>query len=101
MGKAAKLSKRMVDGTSQPHEWAIQVLVAEGFLEKGEETPGARQSQGHGSELAEDLVPSLGGDVTCRARDVQDVVETVDAMRRELNGATDGINSPAKHDLPG
>ena len=101
MGKAAELSQGVVDGASQSQSRAIQLFVTEGFLEEREETSGTRHGKGHGTKLAEDLVPSLGGDVTGSAWDVKDSVETFNAMRRELDGTADSVDGPAQHDLPG
>ena len=64
----------MVDGPGQAHARPVKFFVAEGLLEKGEESPRPRESQCHGAQLAHDLVPSLGWDVLGRPWDVEDRV---------------------------
>ena len=100
-GKAAEVGERVMDGRREAHTRAVQFFVAESFLEEGEEASGAWDSQGHGAEFSQNLVPVLGGEVSGGGRDSQDGVEAVNAVGRELDGPSDRVDRPAQHDFPG
>ena len=65
VGKVAKIRRAIVDVTVEPD--AVLIPSTQGVLEYREEASGARNCEGHGAELAQQLVPLRDG---CLTREV-------------------------------
>jgi hypothetical protein len=59
VGQVAKVSGAIVDVTVEPD--AVLIPATQGVLEDREEASGARNGEGHGAELAQQLVPLRDG----------------------------------------
>lgn len=86
----------------EPESVASGFRVSEGLLEGAEEASGPRDSQGHGPQLTQDLVPSFGGNPALGGFDAgQDVMEPGDPVWWQLNCQLEGVQQPAQHYLSG
>lgn len=70
-------------------------IVAEtkGFLKLGEHARASRYGKGHAAKFTEQFVELLGGDTAAIAEQVEQFLDSVEAVRRELNSSTDGVSN--------
>ena len=101
-GHPLEVQQEVMDVLVEAESVASGFRVPEGLLEGAEETPGTRDSQCHGSQLAQDLVPGLGGDPTLGGLDAgQNVMESGNPVWGQFHGQLEGVQEPAQHNLPG
>lgn len=86
-----------------PHFWgdpdAVAVGVAQALLEETEEAPAAGDAQGHAAEFAQDFVPLFDGNPVFAPKAVEDLLESVPAMRRKFQGLADRVHQPTQDDF--
>jgi hypothetical protein len=74
--------------------------VTNGELELAEEATRAGKSNGHGAEFAEDFVPLFSSSSLLGAGNrVEDGLEALAAVQRELEGHGFSVEKPTKHEL--
>jgi hypothetical protein len=83
-------------GCGEPKAVALN-WMAEALLQGAEESLCARQSEGHGPNLAQELVPVLCGDTfLAGGNGVEEVMESRDAVRGQLNCFGHGVEDPSE-----
>ena len=80
---------------------AMPVHVADPFLQQGEQSPAARDSDGHAAELSQGLVPNLGGDSCLVAQGVKDLHQSLHPVRGQLQSLVESVKEPAQHHFSG
>ena len=80
---------------------AVLIGVAQAFLQKGEESTGARNTNGHTAQFSKDLVPEFEGNPMFEAERVKQVLEALNAVRGELEGLPDSIDEPPQNNFAG
>jgi hypothetical protein len=95
----AEICEAVVHASGETNATA-RLLVAQGFLEETEQASTPRNSDGHGSELPQNLLPSLDGAALLRYREgLQDLLEALLTVSWELNRHLEGVNDPSKNEL--
>lgn len=82
---------------------AITAGLSQGVLQEGEQTSGARKGKGHGTELAEELVPCLDRGALPRGGEfgVEKLLEAVRTAGSEPEGHVAGVQEPTEDFLGG
>ena len=99
LGEMLKVSEHIVHLGGDTD--SVLVGMSEALLQKGEEAPGAWDTNGHTPKLPKYFVPESGGNAILESQGVKEVVQTLNAMWRELKGLADCINNPAQYHLSG